>query len=87
MRQIKTIAYHYDMVDVFDDKVNTAIAAGWTLTNRDLLLGQILYAELERNTVTEQERCCDNCLYCNLNGNEAPCYDCEDASHWTDPEE
>ena len=87
MKQIKTIAYHLDKIEKFDAKVNAAIADGWTLTNRTILLEQVLFAELERVTVTEAERCCDNCAYCDCSGHEEPCFSCEDASNWADPEE
>ena len=42
----------------------------------------MLYAELEKNDITEAERCCDNCKHCDKLAGMAPCYDCEDASHW-----
>ena len=67
MLEIKTIARSLRNRDVFDEEVNKAIAEGWELVRRDIIPAgyqcqweknnpdPILYAELEREVVTEEE--------------------------------
>lgn len=89
MKQIKTImqpAGDSFSVGAFDKLVNDAIAEGWDLVKRDALKcytsGHMLYAELVRFVITEEEKCCDNCRYADNDARLFPCCDCEDASHW-----
>lgn len=83
MKQIKTIHLRIDESQKFDEEVNKALAEGWQLTKRDFVPNYcILYAELEKNTITEAERCCDNCAHCDNPGHALPCKVCIDASHW-----
>lgn len=92
MKQIKTIKNRLDNSENFDKEVNKALQEGWELTRREVLQPKaqseatraftMLYAELEKNDITEAERCCDNCKHCDKPAMAAPCYDCEDASHW-----
>ena len=91
MKQIKTIVRDASKVEAFDKDVNEAIAAGWTLTKRDVWnpysgLGidyhRCLYAELEKNIITEAERCCDNCLHEPESPDVDPCFSCEECSNW-----
>ena len=87
MLQIKTIRNRLDNAKSFDKEVNTALAIGWTLTRREVLqpMAQsenttthiMLYAELERVIITEDERCCDNCKYGLQDGGE-PCDSCDE---------
>ena len=59
MKQIKTIAFRIDCSDNFDDKVNRAIACGWELKKRTVIISNaqnnetytyiMLYAELEKD--------------------------------------
>ena len=89
MLQIKTI---YDQIlnaYNFDQEVNTAITEGWTLTKREVLLPNarpvdadgciVLYAELERDVITEAERVCENCKHYDLDPNMEPCRNCNDS--------
>ena len=85
MLQIKTIKNRLYNVDDFDKEVNEAIAAGWKLTRREVLQPAaqaieytyiMLYAELEKNILTEDEKTCENCKYGNVPGNIPPCADC-----------
>lgn len=73
MLQIKTI-YARDP-DVFDENVNTALAEGWTLSRRTFD-AQGFLAELEKAVITEAERDCENCKYCDLDPNAEPCRVC-----------
>ena len=98
MKQIKTIFKRMDpkTVDVlevqdFDRQVNEAIAEGWKLVKRDVFHPldtqeyyhpRVLYAELEKDTITEAEKCCDNCKFCDCAPSSYPCARCEDASEW-----
>lgn len=98
MKQIKTIFKHMDpkTVDVleaqdFDRQVNEAIAEGWKLVKRDVFHPldtrkyyhpRVLYAELEKDTITEAEKCCDNCKFCDSPGHVHPCNVCTDVSEW-----
>lgn len=97
MLQIKTIADSLDNVWNFDDEVNAAIAEGWKLTKRTMMMPQahatgtythpVLYAELERDVITEAERGCENCKHCDLDGSAVPCRECKDGpdnypTHW-----
>ncbi|WP_105204555.1 hypothetical protein [Neobittarella massiliensis] len=60
MKQIKTIVFRLDNRDNFDSMVNMAIAEGWKLKKRTVLVPKaqsddrytyiMLYAELERET-------------------------------------
>lgn len=92
MKQIKTIKRQLDASAEFDNEVNAAIAEGWTLTRREVLSpmeGQsrifwhMLYAELEREIITEAERNCENCRYCETLGGMEPCHSCDASmSNW-----
>lgn len=93
MKQIKTIKNRLDNAEDFDVAVNTALAEGWRLTKREVIrpLSQgsghltyiMLYAELEREEITEAERCCENCAHCGKRGDEEPCLHCSDqADKW-----
>lgn len=92
MLQIKTIKNRLDNAEDFDKAVNTALAEGWTLTKREVLppvdLGgyfthTTLYAELERVEITEAERGCENCRYCDCDATLEPCCNCSDnADKW-----
>lgn len=97
MLQIKTIADSLDNVWNFDDEVNAALAEGWKLTKRTMMMPQahatgtythpVLYAELERDVITEADRVCENCKHCDLDPNAEPCRNCNDGpnnypTHW-----
>lgn len=84
MIQIKTIHHRIDESVKFDDEINAALAEGWRLTKREFVTGYcVLYAELEREIITEAERCCDNCKYCDYAPGKEPCASCkEDAENW-----
>lgn len=84
--KIKTIIAHTSVE--FDEAVNAALAQGWTLAKRDVLLpcdnGQVAvyprmyYAELELVP------CCDNCRHeaCDPDDPSTPCYRCEHDEMW-----
>lgn len=61
MLEIKTIWGELVNSDLFDDRVNAAIAEGWELVRREVLPRRtergetLLYAELERMTEAEEE--------------------------------
>ena len=89
MKQIKTI----EKVEAaeFDKAVNAALAEGWELVRRQVLEPynghtcewyRTYYAEMEKNEITEAERCCDNCKHCDKSSYVEPCNTCEDASNW-----
>lgn len=95
MKQIKTVTVRIDAAEQFDKFVNEALAEGWTLIKREVLppfdgmhqfVYRTLYAELEKDTITEAERCCANCEHSERAGHEIPCRDCEDASEWVPQE-
>lgn len=54
LKEIKTIARNIDYMSEFDERVNRALAAGWALVKREVLIPQTpgkniaLYAELVR---------------------------------------
>lgn len=82
MLEIKTIKKRLADADVFDREVNIALREGWQLTKREVLhpgnefVCFSLYAELERQVVTKNERNCGNCLYCDQDGGD-PCNTCD----------
>jgi hypothetical protein len=93
MKQIKTIKNRLDNAASFDKEVNAALAEGWQLTKREVLQPKaqseslqaytMLYAELEREEITEAERCCENCAHYDTVSHNPPCCDCsEDANKW-----
>lgn len=84
MKQIKTIRRAEP--EDFDREVNAAFAEGWTLVRRSLYPDGFL-AEMERDIITDAEKCCDNCAYCDYPNTRKPCADCDDASHWEEGEE
>lgn len=85
MLQIKTI--HNTDPAAFDEAVNTALVEGWTLTRRLTGPGPDFVAELEREIITEAERCCENCRYCETLGGMEPCHSCDaSASNWEAPD-
>lgn len=98
MKQIKTIKYRLDNAEDFDKEVNVALAEGWTLTARKVLLPPsqpntsnyfnfMVYAELEKEIITDAERCCENCKHFDTSANMEPCLSCSDsASNW-EPDE
>lgn len=61
MPEIKTIFTKIDDCGKFDERVNEALAEGWELVKRDVLVPPVpdrytlLYAELERVIETEEE--------------------------------
>ena len=80
MLQIKTIR-HPDP-DYFDTQVNEALADGWTLTRR-LTGPDHFVAELEREIITDAEKCCENCKHCLISPEKEPCLSCsETGSEW-----
>lgn len=79
MLQIKTIR-RADPCE-FDEAVNAALLEGWQLTRRFIGPDSFI-AEMEQVIITEAEKCCDNCKYCDCSADAPPCRGCEDASHW-----
>lgn len=80
MLQIKTIR-ETDPAD-FDIEVNQALRNGWNL-NRRCIVPEGFVAEMEQNSITEAERCCENCRYFGLHGDLEPCVSClDDGSKW-----
>ena len=93
MKQIKTIfksmnpnAKCTQEAQDFDHQVNAALAEGWVLVKREVLqpidtqqylFRRVLYAELEREVITEAMRCCDNCKWCEQQPESEPCFSCE----------
>lgn len=93
MKQIKTIRRRLDDNTEFDEAVNDALKEGWQLTKREVLQPRaqgpitysniMLYAELEREAVTEEERCCENCRHFDKQSIDEPCINCSnDCSLW-----
>lgn len=80
MLQIKTIRI-YD-AEAFDRLVNEAIEDGWKLNRRTLDNDCYLIAELERDVITEKERCCENCKHYKKGMAEEPCLNCYDNDKW-----
>lgn len=85
MLQIKTIVS--GIIPVFDKEVNEAIADSWHLIKRDcLLIGRehapMLYAELEREVSTEDEKCCENCQHSTRSRDLEPCVSCLNGEKW-----
>lgn len=96
MKQIKTIKYRLDNAEGFDKEVNEALAEGWTLTARKVLLPPsqpntstylnfMLYAELEKEIITDAERCCENCKHGDLSADIEPCINCSDNANLWEP--
>lgn len=84
MKQIKTIRKVHP--DDFDKEVNAALEDGWILVRRSIFPSYFV-AELERDIITEAEKCCDNCAYCDYPNTRKPCADCDNASHWEEGED
>lgn len=86
MKQIKTVMT--DNPTDFDCQVNTCLAEGWKLTERKLLqmpadCSDYFYAELEMEVITEDERCCENCKYYDIDITDEPCIHCnKDTDMW-----
>lgn len=84
MKQIKTVKGVLDYAADFDREVNEALAEGWELKQRACIPSYTsssftaLYAELEREVITEAERCCENCRYYDANPEAEPCASCSD---------
>lgn len=82
MLQIMTIK-EQDPV-VFDNTVNAALADGWKLVRRTSIvaLGFFL-AELEKETITEDEKTCESCKHHDIHPEYEPCASCsEDCDKW-----
>ncbi len=79
MLQIKTILK--DNPDQFDQEVNAALQEGWTLNKRYLSEFGFV-AEMSKETITEDEKCCENCKHENKEPNIEPCRFCNDADKW-----
>lgn len=92
MKQIKTIKNRLDNNVAFDEAVNAAIVEGWQLTKREVLIPKaqneamttyiMLYAELEREIITEAEKCCENCAHFDVAPGEKPCCKCRNGECW-----
>ena len=83
MKQIKTI--EEEKANRFDEAVNQALSEGWELVRRYRQDGEYI-AELEKEEIAEDERCCANCKHCDLEDWQKPCRDCMDASGWEEAE-
>ena len=80
MKQIKTI--YKQEAETFDELVNAALAEGWELSRRTFDDRGFL-AELEREEITEAERCCENCAHFQKGPAADPCFNCsDDADKW-----
>lgn len=75
MLQIKTI-YKASAAE-FDKEVNEALADGWSISRRTFD-PQGFLAELEREVITEAEKGCENCRYCEQQPESEPCRSCSD---------
>ena len=42
----------------------------------------LLYAELEREIITEAEKCCENCAHFDVAPGEEPCSKCMNGELW-----
>jgi len=89
MKQIKTVIGEVKFSELFDKEVNDALLEGWKITRRDLFVSHVngkstlLYAELEKDILTDVDACCENCKYHDLSNVEEPCSSCsEDADKW-----
>lgn len=81
MKQIMTITRKTP--EVFDADVNTALAEGWEIVKRYRTHDFYYVAELEREEITEAERCCENCKYYEQQPESPPCINCsDDADKW-----
>lgn len=92
MRQIKTIYKIMDPkimsgieIGDFDRQVNEALQEGWRLIKREVFhpdgstdydYHRTLYAELERDVATADDRGCGNCRYANTPCSCEPCVYC-----------
>lgn len=79
MKQIKTVISH--KAAEFDKQVNSALLEGWVLLKRRLVCGPdsgYYYAELEKEIITETERCCENCKHYEDPVDIDPCLNCHD---------
>ena len=96
MKQIKTITERLGDAEHFDAMVNEALQEGWRLTKRKVLMPRaqggerftfiMLYAELEKEVITEEERNCGNCKHCGAHISKEPCVSCGVGfSRWEDP--
>jgi hypothetical protein len=96
MLQIKTIKCESKEEKKFDELVNAALAEGWRLTKREIIppfsaagyiAFQLLYAELEREVITEAEKGCENCKYYEQQPESEPCRSCsDDCDKWEAPD-
>ena len=91
MLQIKTIKSRLDNAGSFDNEVNEALADGWTLKRRRVLqpLAQsgtytyiMLYAEFEKEIITEDEKTCENCKHFPIPEQLEPCVSCPNGEKW-----
>lgn len=91
--KIKTIVCRMDAAEVFDERVNAALAEGWTLTRRRVLrpLAQphdgtrnitMLYAELEKHDDEKGENPC-KCATCrHFDDCSGYCDECHKGNKW-----
>ena len=101
MKQIKTIfediLTYFDctvqlQVTNFDERVNKALGAGWTLIKREVIHTNddkgrrclcVLYAELEREIAKQaEEQDCRNCKWFTSDSHREPCRSCPDGEKW-----
>lgn len=92
MLQIKTIHVLITLspkppTEQFDQRVNEALAEGWRLTKR-ICYETAFIAELEKEVITDEEKCCDNCKHGLNSPEKEPCRSCsDDADKWEPAEE
>ncbi len=89
MKQIKTIATKLDATEAFNERVNAALAEGWTLVRREVLEGSphdhaALFAELEREVYGKNDpKECKHCKHKNtLFVPDSPCPKCKNYEKW-----
>lgn len=97
MKQIKTIVTRLNSNEKFDAAVNEALRDGWWLVKREVLqppaqpttgtdyFNTMLYAELEKDIITEDEKRCENCAHYDNPPDAEPCKNCSDSADKWEP--
>lgn len=88
MKEIYTSWARFDQVENVERDVNKHLAEGWQIVKREVIpcpadpCKSVLFYELERETITEDEKTCENCKHYDCDGNAEPCVSCQDGEKW-----
>lgn len=88
MKEIYTFWGALSLACDVEGAINEKLAEGWQIVRREIIpcpadpCKSVLFYELERDFITEDEKTCENCRHYDRDGNVEPCASCTDGEKW-----